>query len=172
MTTAEATAPAALPAARLTIEYWTVTMEGQTSCGSCDTTLTTLTDAAATLRPLAERLGIRIDILPRTVTTWAEAFEHGITASPTIRTATADLRPAHPDDTETRLWSWRGSRHTTLPEAALLDFLTRALSARSAEIGDYLDQGGPAPYLRRFLSEPAAAPATAPQETSCATTCP
>lgn len=172
MTTA--TTPALSPttttppvAARLTVDYWTVAMDGQNSCGSCDAVQTALTGAAQTLRPLAETLGIVIDIVPRTVTTWEEAVEHGITASPTVRAEDTELRPVHPDDSETRLWTWRGTQYSAPPEAALLDFLLRALSARSASIGTYLTQGGPSPYMRQFLTDTTPLPVTAPREASC-----
>lgn len=174
MTTA--TAPALSPTtttppvtARLTVDYWTVAMDGQNSCGSCDAALTALTGAADTLRPLAETLGIAIHIVPRAVTSWEEAVEHGITASPTIRAAGTELRPEHPDDSETRLWAWRGAQYPAPPEAALLDLLLRALSARSADIGDYLAQGGPSRYVRQFLTDttPAPLPVAAQPDASC-----
>lgn len=170
MTINEATTldlPAAPHDTRLVIDYWTVVMEDQTSCDTCDAALTALTGAVATLRPLAEPLGILIEVVPRAVTTWPEAIEHHIAASPTIRAAGTELRPAHPDSSETRLWSWRGTQHSALPEAALLDFLLRALATRSAQVNDYLHRGGPAPYLRRFLTEPAASPTTTPQQAAC-----
>jgi len=138
---------------RLAVEYWTVAMEGQSSCGSCDATLTVLDEIVATVRPIAERLGLAVDLVPRTVATWSEAVENGIVASPTIRAGDAELRPAHLDDSEDRVWQWRGQQTSELPAEALLDFLVQAVGARSRAIGDYLAAGGPSPYLRRFLRE-------------------
>lgn len=149
---------------RLTVDYWTVAMEGQSSCGACDATLTALEDAAATVRPLARQLGVMIDIVPRTVTTWEEALEHAITASPTIRAQGIELRPDHTDDSETRRWHWRGAVTSEAPAEALLDLLLRAVATRSTQLSGYLVDGGPAPYVRRFLDD--APPATVDQPTS------
>ncbi len=141
------------PMTRLTVEYWTVAMEGQSSCGSCDVTLTALQEAVATIRPIADRLGLFVDVVSRTVATWSEAVENGIVASPTIRAGGAELRPAHLDGSEERVWQWRGQQAGEVPAEALLDFLVQAVGVRSRAIGDYLAAGGPAPYLRRFLRE-------------------
>ncbi|HEX2312596.1 MAG TPA: hypothetical protein VHJ17_02620 [Thermomonospora sp.] len=156
--------------ARLVIEYWTVAM-GDASCDTCDSTLATLTGAVETLGPLAGRLGITLEVVPRTVSTWAQALEHEITASPTIRAAGVTLRPSHPDDTERRLWTWRGRTGTALPQEAVLDTLLQALAAHSSRIGDYLAQGGPSGYLRRFLSAPASAPSTRSAPCESGTAC-
>jgi hypothetical protein len=141
--------------ARLAVDYWTVAMEGQDSCGACDETFAALTRAADTVRPLAEQLGLTLDITRRTVATWQEAVEHGIGASPTLRAAGAELCPAHRDSSEARVWSWRGAHHASPPSAAVMDFLLRAMAARSAQLDDFLSRGGPSPYLRRFLAVPA-----------------
>lgn len=156
------------PMTRLTVEYWTVDMEGQSSCGSCDVTLTALQEAVATIRPVADRLGLAVDVVPRTVTTWSEAVENAIVASPTIRAGGAELRPAHPDGgTEERVWQWRGQQAGEAPAEALLDFLVQAVGVRSRAIGDYLAAGGPAPYLRRFLREAPAPDAPTMTAGSC-----
>lgn len=166
MTTTHTTAaahspPAAGESTRLAVEYWTVTMEGQSSCGSCDATRTVVEGVLEDARPLAIRLGIYLEVLPRTIATWAEALDHGIVASPTVRAAGFELRPSHPDTSESRVWQWRGRQTASLPEDAALDLLLRALAARSAQIGEYLERGGPSAYLRRFLLEqPAPQPAT------------
>jgi hypothetical protein len=144
-TTDDTTGPA-----RLTVEYWTVTRNDQDSRGCCDATLTAPREAADQIRPLAERLGITIDIQTRAIATWTQALDHAIAASPTIRAAGQELRPTHPDHTEQRVWRWRGTS-TTLPVEALTDLLIRALAARSQQIDDYLSHGGPAPYLRQYL---------------------
>lgn len=156
--------------ARLTVDYWTVTMNGQESCGSCDATLTTLTEAIEMIRPLATRLGITLEVQLHKVDRWAEAIDSGISASPTIRAAGVELRPCHPDSSEHRLWTWRGEIGTSLPVEAALDGLLRALAARSAQLGDFLADGGPSPYVRQYLS-------TSPQSTAiggssgCGTDC-
>lgn len=141
------------PRVRLNVEYWTVSMDGADSCGSCDETLTALRDALAQVAPLARSLGIDVDIVPRTVTTWAEAFEHAVVASPTIRAEGIELCPAHSGDSEARVWQWRGAAGDAVPPQALLDLLVRALAARSRRLDAYLGQGGPAPYVRRHLQE-------------------
>jgi uncharacterized protein DUF2703 len=142
---------------RLTVQYWTVTMNDQDSCGSCDATLAALREAVDQVRPLAGRLGITIDIDERAVASWAQALDHAIVASPTIRAAGQELRPTHPDRTERRVWHWRGTS-AVLPAEALIDLLVRALAARGQQVDDYLTGGGPAPYLRQYL--PTAQPAT------------
>ncbi len=139
------------PPVRLRIEYWTVTMNGQSSCGSCDETLTGLTQALGTIEPLARRIGIAVEVEPRACTTWAEAIDHAIAASPTIRAAGLELRPSHPDGSEARAWRWHGTTTSTASPQALLDFLLQAVAARSREVADYLDSGGPSPYVRQFL---------------------
>lgn len=145
------------PRVRLSVEYWTVTMDGADSCGSCDETLTALQAALAQVRPVAQALGIDVDIVPRTVATWGEALEHVIVASPTIRAEGIELHPIHSGDTEARAWRWRGATSDTVPGQALTDLLVRALAARSRRLGVYLEQGGPAPYVRRYLqADPAA----------------
>lgn len=144
-------APRAWPRIRLTVEYWTVAMRDQDSCGACDATLTTLQDAVAQIRPLAERLGITVDVAPRTVVTWAQALDHAIAASPTIRAAGHELRPTHRDHGEERVWQWRGTASAAIPVEALTDLLVRAVAARSRQLGDYLTLGGPAPYLRQYM---------------------
>lgn len=153
--------------ARLSVQYWTVTMNGQDSCGSCDATLTALREAADQLRPLAGQLGITIDIDTRAVTTWSQVLDHAIVASPTIRAEGHELRPTHPDHTEQRVWHWRGTS-TALPAEALTDLLVRALAARSQQIDDYVTRGGPAPYVRQYL--PTAQP-TIPTPDGTASTC-
>ncbi|TDB97014.1 DUF2703 domain-containing protein [Actinomadura sp. 7K534] len=145
------------PQGRLAIDYWTVVMGEDASCASCDATLTDLNGAVDAVRPLAERLGITLEVVPRTVSTWEQALEHQITASPTLRSAGLELSPSHPDDSETRLWSWRGRTSGSLPQEAVLDLVLRAVAARSAQLGDYLARGGPSPYIRRFLSTPVTA---------------
>ena len=158
----------ATPGVRLAVEYWTVTMDEQDSCGSCDQTLTEVSAALDTVRPLAARLGITVDLLPRTIATWAEAVDHRVVASPTIRAAGIELRPSHPDDTDTRVWAWRGTTTNSATPEALLDFLVQALAAHSQRLGGYLASGGPAPYVRQFLQ---AAPATeAPVSSGCGPT--
>ncbi|WP_031511329.1 hypothetical protein [Streptomyces megasporus] len=159
------TPPSAAESTRLAVEYWTVAMDGQSSCGSCDATRAVVDGAMEAARPLAIRLGIHLEVLPRTVATWAEALDHGIVASPTIRAAGFELCPSHPDTSESRVWQWRGRQTASLPEEAALDLLLRALAARSTQIGEYLERGGPSAYLRRFLLErPAPRPAA---DTSC-----
>jgi hypothetical protein len=145
-------------AVRLGVEYWTVAMEGQSSCGSCDATLAALSEAIVVVRPLAARLGIAVDVLPRTIVTWAQAVEHGIVASPTIRAACLEMRPSHREDSESRSWAWRGNTTPSATPQALLAFLVQALAMRSHQIDDYLASGGPHPYVRQFLQE---APPTA-----------
>jgi hypothetical protein len=161
-----ATAPElTTPGGRLAVEYWTVTMDGQDSCGSCDQTLTEVSAALDTVRPLAARLGITVDLLPRTIATLAEAVDHRVVASPTIRAAGIELRPSHPDATDTRVWAWRGTTTSLATPEALLDFLVQALAARSQQLGGYLASGGPAPYVRQFLE--AAPAAEAPACSAC-----
>ncbi|WP_433500727.1 DUF2703 domain-containing protein [Sphaerimonospora sp. CA-214678] len=155
---------------RLTVDYWTVAMNGQDSCGSCDATLATLTEAIEMIRPLATRLGITIDVQPRTVDRWAEAIEYGISASPTIRAAGVELRPCHPDGSEHRLWTWRGETGAELPVEAALDGLLRALVARSAQLGGFLADGGPSPYIRQHLST-SRQPTTIGGSSGCGTDC-
>ncbi|MEE1943357.1 hypothetical protein V1L54_28800 [Streptomyces sp. TRM 70361] len=140
-------------------------MDGQSSCGSCDATRAVVDGAMEAVRPLAARLGMQLDVLPRTVATWAEAIDHGIVASPTIRAAGHELCPTHPDTSESRVWRWRGQQTVSLPEEAALDLLLRALAARSKQIGEYLEHGGPSAYVRRFLSEQPAPQLDA--DTSC-----
>lgn len=159
MTTATPLAPASTDtppsdeSPRLIVEYWTVAMNGQSSCGSCDETRTIVDHAIEAVRPLATQLGIHLDILPRTVTTTAEATNHAIAASPTIRTTGFELRPSHPDTSETRIWQWRGHQTASLPHEAALDLLLQALTTRSTQINTYLEHGGPSDYVRRFLTE-------------------
>lgn len=138
--------------ARIVVEYWTVSMDDETSCGSCDQTLTDLEGAIDTFRPVAARLGIEFEIQPRVVATWPQAIDHAIVASPTIRAAGAELHPIHhPDESDARRWTWRGTTSAQAPPEALLDLLVRAVAARSEQLGDYLKRGGPAPYVRQFL---------------------
>lgn len=142
-------------------------MEGQSSCGSCDATLTALDEVIATVRPIAERLGLTVDLVPRTVATWGEAVENGIVASPTVRAGGAELRPSHRDDSEGRVWQWRGKQTAAAPAEALLDFLVQAVGVRSRAVGDYLSAGGPAPYLHQFLRDAPGADAPAMTSGSC-----
>jgi hypothetical protein len=169
-TVAEAASPpdaeeVAAPEVRLEVEYWTVSMEEQQSCDSCDDTFTALTDSVDTVRPLAERLGVVVDIVPRTVETWTEAVGHGIVASPTIRAAGIELRPVHPDNSEARFWEWRGATSSSVSSKSLLDFLIRALAVRSEQLNVYLADGGPAAYVRRFLRQ--APRVETPEPASC-----
>ncbi|REE99987.1 DUF2703 domain-containing protein [Thermomonospora umbrina] len=143
--------PGGPPEARLTVEYWTVAMDGDDSCGSCDETLTTLRHMVARVRPLARSLGIDVDVTHRVVATWGEALDHEIVASPTIRAEGTELRPSHPDDSERREWRWRGDTGDTAPGQALLDLLVRALAVRSRRLSAHLDRRGPAPYVRQYL---------------------
>lgn len=146
------TTPAtATPAARLAVEYWTVAMDGLSSCGSCDETRAVIADALDTIHPLAQRLGIAVELMPRACASWAEAVDHAIVASPTIRAAGSELRPSHPDNSEARVWQWRGTVTPALTPEAALDFLVQAIAARSQQLGNYLASGGPAPYVRQFL---------------------
>jgi len=149
-------------------------MDGAASCGSCDATLTVVNDAVETLRPLAERLGITFEVIPRTVGTFAEAAEHEIVSSPTIRAAGIELRPSHPDDSERRVWTWRGDTSTAVSAEAVLDTVVRALAAHSARFDEFLAAGGPSPYTRQFLSGSPAEPAlagSADESCGCATAC-
>lgn len=145
------------PRTPLVIDYWTVAMGEEASCGSCDETLTVLDRAVDTVRPFADQLGIALKITPRTISTWDQALEHQITASPTIRGEGIELCPSHPDGTETRLWTWRGETTNSLQPQAALDFVLQALTACSRQLSDYLSHGGPSPYLRQFLDAPATA---------------
>lgn len=140
-----------LPKVRLPIEYWTVAMDGQESCGACDRTLALLNDAVTAIHPLAAQLGITLHVVPRQITTWPEALEESIVASPTIRAQKLEVRPTHPDGSEVLIWHWRGTTVAALPLEALLDFLMRAVADRSRHLSAYLAEGGPAPYVRRFL---------------------
>ncbi|WP_395108322.1 hypothetical protein [Actinomadura sp. SCN-SB] len=174
MTVTEAHTPliplgTASPAVRLTIEYWTVTMDEQDSCGSCDATLTLLNDAVTTIGPVAARLGFTLGVVPRTITTWSEALEHGIVASPTIRAQGREMLPSHPDGSESRAWDWRGTITPSPRPEALLDFLVQVIAKRSRQLGAYLAEGGPAPYVRQFLHTPAASPAA--NQASATTSC-
>jgi hypothetical protein len=168
-----ATHAEAAPGARLQVEYWTVTMDQQSSCGSCDETLTELSSVVDSVRPLAGRLGIAVEVVPRTVATWLEAVDHGIVASPTIRAAGIEVRPSHPDGSETRVWEWRGTTTGSPTPDALFDFLVRAVAVRSEQVSDYLASGGPAPYVRHYLQAapsfhvPSAADAPASATGSC-----
>jgi len=152
------------PGGRLAVEYWTVTMGGQDSCSSCDQTLAEVGRAMDTVRPLAARLGITIELLPHTITTWPEAVDHGVVASPTLRAAGLEFRPSHPDESDARVWEWRGTAASSAAPEAVLDFLVQALAARCQQLGGYLASGGPAPYVRQFLR--AAPTAHIPAESS------
>ncbi|QSB15969.1 DUF2703 domain-containing protein [Natronosporangium hydrolyticum] len=154
---------------RLSVEYWTVAMDGQDSCGSCDATLTAVTDAIDAVRPVAERLGLAIEVAPRAVSTWAEALQHRIVASPTIRAEGLELTPSHQDESETRQWHWRGGETASTPFPAVVDLLVQALAARSRAVSDYLTNGGPAPYVRRYLQTAPAAEPSATGAASCGT---
>ncbi|MFD0900088.1 hypothetical protein [Actinomadura sediminis] len=149
---------------RLIVEYWTVAMEDQDSCGSCDATLALLHEAIDAVRPFAERLGIVIDVAASKITTWDDAVEQGIVASPTIRAEGLEMRPVHPDGSQARVWSWRGTVGASPAPEALLDLLLRAVAERSRRLGAYLAEGGPAPYVRTYLRATAAAD-TAPTAT-------
>jgi hypothetical protein len=162
---------AVMPGVRLVVEYWTVTMDGQVSCGSCDQTLTVVAEAVEDVRPLAERIGLAIEFQPRSVATLAEALDQQIVASPTIRAAGLELRPDHPDESEARRWEWRGTITTSVRPEALLEFLIQAVAARSQQLAGYLSSGGPAGYVRQYLQ---ATPANATPESDpggCDTTC-
>ena len=156
---ATGTAP---PGGRLAVEYWTVVMGSQDSCTSCDQTLAEVGSAVDTVRPLAARLGITIELLPRTITTWPEAVDHGVVASPTLRAAGLEFRPSHPDESDARVWEWRGMAASSAPPEALLDFLVQAIAARSQQLGGYLARGGPAAYVRQFLRAAPTAQTPAP----------
>lgn len=137
----------------LVVEYWTVTMDDQTSCGSCDATLAVVAEAVERVGPLAAQVGIGVEVRPRSVATWAEALDHQIVASPTIRAAGFELRPVHTDETEARVWTWRGTTSASVTPEALVNLLIRAVAARSSQLEDYLAAGGPASYVRQFLQE-------------------
>jgi hypothetical protein len=103
-TLANAEAPAPPPATAsetttphhtMVVDYWTVAMGDQISCAPSDATLATLMDAAKTLAPLAARLGFDLEVRPGTITSWVEALDHRVAASPTIRVAGRELRPVH-----------------------------------------------------------------------------
>lgn len=160
------------PRTPLVIDYWTVAMGEEASCGSCDETLTVLDRAVDTVRPFADQLGIALKITPRTISTWDQALEHQITASPTIRAEGSELCPSHPDGTETRLWIWRGETTNSLQPQAALDFVLQALTACSRQLSDYLAHGGPSPYLRQFLSVSSATAPAATEACGLSAACP
>lgn len=81
----------AAPVARLEVESWTVAMDDQESCGACDVTLSVVRDALEEVHSLADRLGITVGVVPRTVASRPEAVQHAIVASPTIRAGDAGL---------------------------------------------------------------------------------
>jgi hypothetical protein len=160
-------AAAATPETRLVVEYWTVTMDGEGSCASCDDTLDVVNEAVAMIRPLAQHLGMTIELVPRTVATWSDAVDHEIAASPTVRAAGIELRPSHPDTSDTRIWNWRGTTSMSLPPQAVLDLLVQAVSDQSSRLGEFLVKGGPTPYVRQFLQEAPAAAAKDLSPTGC-----
>jgi hypothetical protein len=163
---APAVPDAVMSRVRVVVEYWTVTMDGQASCGSCDQTLTAVAEAVDDVRPLAERIGLAVEIQPRSVATWAEAMDQQIVASPTIRAAGVELRPDHSDESEARRWEWRGTTTSSVRPEAVLDFLIQAVSARSWQLAGYLSSGGPAGYVRQYLQDPPAYPTT-PESDPC-----
>jgi hypothetical protein len=153
--------------ASLAVEYWTVVMNGQGSCDSCDDTLGVLDAALEEVRPIAQLLGLAVEVVPRAVESWTDAVENGIVASPTLRAAGVELRPSHPDRSEARVWRWRGITTGSARLESLLDFLIRALAVRSEQINTYLVGGGPAPYVRQFLESAPVLAAVAPDSSSC-----
>ena len=152
------TLAAALPA--VVVEYLTVEMAGQATCGSCDDTLTSLRSAIAAVEPLAADLGLQIRVEELAVRSHAQALEHEVVASPTIRSEGVVLAPAHVTGSEARRWTWRGDLGPEPSRGQLIDLLLAALMSRSQRLERFLASGGPDAYVRSHLlaTEPAAVP--------------
>lgn len=154
MSTTLTPAPTAPPASRthatVEIEYWTVEMDSD-SCSACDDTLTAVRSAQELLGTITDQLGLRVEIVERTVRTWDEAVEHSIAASPTIRSEGLELHPRHEGLSETRTWQWRGDTSPGPLAGQLVEFLLGAVAARGRRLEAYLQAGSAAPYLDQFL---------------------
>ncbi len=98
-------------------------------CGRCRETGSQLDATLETLRPVAELLGIGLDVRKTKVESVEQAGELGFASSPTIRVNGTDIAPeieesvCEPcgdvcgcgEDFQCRVWRWRGEVHRAAP---------------------------------------------------------
>lgn len=171
----------AAPPRRLEIELLALDLA---TCTRCTDAAAAIEAALVDLEPILAQVGMGVRFAKRVVRTEAEAVEHRLLSSPTLRIQGEDvaleLRESRCDDccalasgssVDCRVWLWQGREYSSPPKALFLDALlrgyARAMAPRPAAAAD------PAPFvlpenLRRFFAARAsAAPRGASHASSC-----
>ena len=104
---------------KLTVEVLGVEMSKQTGshgCSSCDETRNQLVQAIEAARPLFDTVGVEAKIVDRWIGSEKEARLERVSASPTIRIGSVEVKPRHINSSEDgRVWQWRGKITRKLP---------------------------------------------------------
>ena len=139
------------PRATLTVEVLGVEMSKQTGagCSSCDETRNRLVEALAAAQPLFDMVGVEAKIVDRWIGSEHEARAERVSASPTIRIGSVEVKPQHVDNTEKgRIWQWQGKDYTQPPVGLFLDLLMKGYA--QSQSADSLDAAAISPYLKLF----------------------
>ena len=145
-------------------------------CGRCRDTSTHLDTALETLRPVAELLGLRLDVRKTKVESAQQARELGFVSSPTIRVNGTDIAPeieesvCEPcgdlcgcgEDFQCRVWRWRGEVHRAAPAGLIAEAVLRALVGRpDIATSDGREGVEPPLQLRQFFEHKQGSASTA-----------
>lgn len=141
--------------ATLTVEVLGVEMSKQTGaagCSSCDETRGRLVEALAAVQPLFDMVGVEPKIVDRWISSEHEARSERVSASPTIRIGSVEVKPQHVDNSEKgRIWQWQGKDYTQPPVGLLLDLLMKGYA--QSQSADSLDAAAISPYLKQFFND-------------------
>ncbi len=145
-------------------------------CGRCRETGAQLDATLKSLRPVAELLGVGLDVRNTKVESAEQARELGFVSSPTILVNGADIAPeieesvCEPcgdlcgcgEDFQCRVWRWRGEVHRAAPAGLIAEAVLRALvDRRDAAKLDRRQTVEPPLQLRQFFEHKQGSASTA-----------
>ena len=145
-------------------------------CGRCRDTGVHLDTALDTLRPVADILGLPLDVRKTKVESADQARRLGFVSSPTIRVNGADIAPeieesvCEPcgdlcgcgEDFHCRVWRWRGEAHHAAPAGLIAEAIVRAFAGVPATAkSDRREPAEPPLQLRQFFEHKQGAASTA-----------
>lgn len=138
-------------------------------CDRCAGTLRNIEQAIGMVRPILEATGTRVSVQKTIIESEEQARRHRFATSPTVRVNGQDITfetleskcdsctdlCGCDQDTNCRVWRYRGKEYTEAPVGLIVEALLRAIGGDKTEGGTPAYEGVPE-NLRRFFAAKAA----------------